>query len=276
LCATAGVHPEEDRRVFVGDAWRTDKCSFAAPQYCGSVKGFLGVGSPNSPRLEAAGNGRFGRRDFIWHSGGELMLRYAKRNVFGLSTDFAEDVSKTNWSLEFTWIGATPYFDNGDFEDGLTDSDALNLTISVDRPTFINFLNANRTIFFNTQWFFQYLTGYENTFTTNGPFNVLFTFAMFTGYYQDRLLPTMVTVYDFGSHSAGFLPSMTYRFNESFSVTAGINFFTGQAQYKDMPVRGFAPTSGRAGPKAYHEGVENGLTVIDRRDEVFLRLRYTF
>ena len=44
----------------------------------------------------------------------------------------------------------------------------------------------------------------------------------------------------------------------------------------DMPVRGFAPTSGRAGPKAYHEGVENGLTVIDRRDEVFLRLRYTF
>ena len=172
------------------DAWRTDKCSFAAPQYCGSVKGFLGVGGLNRNRLAAGGNERFGRRDFIWHSGGELALRYAKRNVFGLSTDFAEDVSKTNWSLEFTWIGATPYQDANDFEDGITDSDSLNLTISVDRPTFINFLNANRTFFFNSQWFFQYLTGYESSFSANGPFNVLFTFAMFTGYYQDRLLPT--------------------------------------------------------------------------------------
>jgi hypothetical protein len=196
--------------------------------------------------------------------------------VFGISTDFAEDVSKTNWSMEFTWIGATPYLDNGDFENGITDSDSLNLTVSIDRPTFINFLNANRTIFFNTQWFFQYLTGYENTFTTNGPFNVLFTFAMFTGYFQDRLLPTLVTVYDFNSRSGGFLPSITYRFNEAFSITTGVNWFWGRGEYKTMPIRGFAPTSGRAGKHAYDDGVENVLSAINRRDEIFLRLRYTF
>jgi hypothetical protein len=258
------------------DPWRSDACGFAAPQYCGNVKGFLGVGSPNSNRVEAGGNGRFGRRDFLWHSGGELALRYAKRNVFGFSTDFAEDVTKTNWGVEFTWIGATPYFDNGDYEDGVTDSDSLNLTVSIDRPTFINFLNANRTFFMNTQWFFQYLTNYQSTFTSNGPFNVLFTFAVFTGYYQDRLLPTMVTVYDFGSHSAGLLPSVTYRFNEAFSLTAGINMFFGHSQYKMMPARAFAPTSGRAGKHAYDDGVENVLSAISRRDEVFLRLRYTF
>ena len=240
------------------------------------MKGFLGVGGPNRNKLEAGGNARFGRRDFLWHSGGELALRYAKRNVFGLSTDFAEDVSKTNWSVEFTWIGATPYLDADDFEDGITDSDSLNLTISVDRPTFINFLNANRTFFFNSQWFFQYLTGYENSFSTNGPFNVLFTFAMFTGYYQDRLLPTLVTVYDFSSRSGGFLPSITYRFNEAFSITTGVNWFWGRGQYKDMPVRAFAPTSNRAGKHAYEDGVENVLSAINRRDEVFLRLRYTF
>ena len=258
------------------NAWAPEKCSFAAPHLCGNVKGFLGVGGPNRNKVKAGGNERYGRRDFIWHSGGELMLRYAKRNVFGISTDFAEDVSKTNWGVEFTWIGATPYLNSDSYDDGVSDSDSVNLTVSVDRPTFINFLNANRTFFFNTQWFFQYLTGYDNGFQANGPFNVLFTFAVFTGYYQDRLLPTMVTVYDFGSHSAGFLPSMTYRFNESFSVTAGVNYFTGHGQYKDMPVRGFAPTAGRAGNNAYKDGVENGLSVINRRDEVFLRLRYTF
>jgi hypothetical protein len=258
------------------DAWRTDKCSFAAPQFCGNVKGFLGVAGPNRNHVKAGGSDRFGRRDFLWHSGGELMLRYAKRNVFGVSSDFSEDVSKTNWGVEFTWIGGTPYLNSDSYNDGVTESDSLNVTVSVDRPTFINFLNANRTFFFNTQWFFQYLTNYDNGFQANGPFNVLFTFAMFTGYYQDRLLPTMVTVYDFGSHSAGFLPSITYRFNESFSLTTGVNYFTGQGQYKDMPVRDFAPTSGRAGDKAYENGVENGLSVINRRDEVFLRLRYTF
>jgi hypothetical protein len=99
---------------------------------------------------------------------------------------------------------------------------------------------------------------------------------VFTGYYQDRLLPTMVTVYDFGSHSGALLPSITYRFNESFSVTTGLNVFMGHGQYKDMPVRAFAPTSGRAGQHAYQDGVENVLSAINRRDEVFLRLRYTF
>jgi hypothetical protein len=280
---TAGSCDQDERAIqddpacfFPNNAWSPDKCGFAAPHLCDSVRGFLGVGGPNSPKRVAGGNKQFGRRDFLWHSGGELALRYPKRNVFGLSTDFAEDVSKTNWSLEFTWIGATPYTDNGDFGNGLTDSDSINLTVSIDRPTFINFLNANRTIFFNTQWFFQYLTGYESTFTSNGPFNVLFTFAMFTGYFQDRLLPTVVTVYDFGSRSGGFLPSITYRFNEAFSVTTGVNWFWGRGQYKDMPVRAFAPTSNRAGNHAYDDGVENVLSAINRRDEIFLRLRYTF
>ena len=105
---------------------------------------------------------------------------------------------------------------------------------------------------------------------------MLFTFAMFTGYYQDRLLPTLVTVYDFNSRSGGLLPSITYRFNEAFSVTTGVNLFWGRGQYKDMPVRAFAPTQNRAGKHAYDDGVENVLSVINRRDEVFLRLRYTF
>ncbi len=258
------------------DAWNPAKCSFAAPQFCGNVKGFLGVAGPNRNKVKAGGNQNFGRRDFVWDSGGELALRYAKRNVFGVSSDFSEDVTKTNWGVEFTWIGAQPYLDSSSYKTGTSDSSSLNLTVSVDRPTFINFLNANRTFFFNTQWFFQYLTNYNSGFQQNGPFNVLFTFAVFTGYYQDRLLPTMVTVYDFGSKSAGLLPSITYRFNESFSVTTGINWFMGTGQYKDMPVRAFAPTSGRAGPNAYKDGVENGLSVINRRDEAFVRLRYTF
>ena len=36
------------------------------------------------------------------------------------------------------------------------------------------------------------------------------------------------------------------------------------------------PAQNRAGRKAYLQGVDNALSVIRKRDEVFLRLRWTF
>jgi hypothetical protein len=257
-------------------AWDTTRCSISTPQFCRNVKSFLSIGATNRNHVLAGGNERFGRRDFIWHSGGEAVLRYARRNVFGFSMDFAEDVSKTNWGLEFTWFGDIPFMNNNSLG-VITDSQTLNLTISVDRPTFINFLNANRTFFFNTQWFFQYLLDYDEGFTgTTGPFNVLFTFAFFTGYFQDRLLPQMVTVYDFRSQSGGFLPSIQYRFNERFSVTFGINFFIGRGQFIPMPLRSLAPVTNRAGANAYEDGAEFFISNIRHRDEAYLRIRWTF
>jgi hypothetical protein len=189
--------------------------------------------------------------------------------------DFAEDVTKSNWGMEFTWIEGLP-FGNNDSITNLSKSDTLNLTVSVDRPTFVNFLNANRTFFINSQWFFQYVTDYENGFTSNGPFNVLATFAVFTGYFQDRVLPTFVAVYDFNSRSGAILPSVAYRFTEVFSVTVGMGFFWGRTQLRDMPVTGIAPSANRAGDSAYKNPVDNLISLVRDRDEVWLRLRYTF
>ncbi|MEE2678233.1 MAG: hypothetical protein VX546_06600, partial [Myxococcota bacterium] len=256
--------------------WTVGRCSFSSPQYCRNVRSFLGVGGIGRNDVRAGGNASFGRRDFLWQSGADLALKYARRNVFGISADFAEDNTKTNWGVEFTWIAPTPWVDNNSMT-STTDSSAFNLTVSVDRPTFINFLNANRTFFFNTQWFFNYLPDHSDGFTTFGdPFNVLFTFAVFTGYYQDRLLPQLVTVYDFGSQSAGFLPQLGYRFNEAFSVTFGVSFFVGRSQYVPMPLRGFAPRANRAGPHKYEDGVQRLLANFMRRDEAWMRLRWTF
>jgi hypothetical protein len=244
-------------------------------QFCRNLKGFLSVAGLGRNDVRAGGNPQFGRRSFIWHSGGELILEYKRRNVFGVSADFAEDRTKTNWGMEFTWIGNVPFLDNNSINQ-ITNSQALNLTVSVDRPTFINFLNANRTFFMNSQWFFQYLTNYNKGFGSSGPFNVLFTFAVFTGYYQDRLLPQFVSVYDFRSQSGGFLPQLTYRFNEAFSVTFGISWFIGRGEFVPMPVRGFAPTGNRAGPHTYEDGTERLLSLIRHRDEAFMRVRWTF
>ena len=79
--------------------------------------------------------------------------------------------------MEFTWVSKQNFFNNNDFEDNVSQSGVLNLTVSVDRPTFINFLNQNRTFFINSQWFFQYITDHKDGFVLNGPVNVLFTIA---------------------------------------------------------------------------------------------------
>ena len=40
--------------------------------------------------------------------GSEIQLRYLKDNVLGFATDFANDTTGTNWSIEATWIKGSP------------------------------------------------------------------------------------------------------------------------------------------------------------------------
>jgi hypothetical protein len=256
------------------NAYRTDGCSYVLPQYCSAVKAFFEIVGQQRNTRDAAGNGRFGRTDFVWAGGGEVVLRYQRRNVLGFSTDFAEDVTKTNWSTEFAWVNRAAFVNQNEF-DGITKTGTYNLTISVDRPTFINFLNMSRTFFFNSQWFFQYVPGYQQGFTKNGPWETLMTFTVNTGYFQDRLLPSMTTVYDFQSNSGAVLPQIQFRFTESFSATFGLALFWGRTQDKEASLN---PISLRnnAGRDAYRSFVDNGLSVVRDRDEVFMSIRYTF
>ncbi len=251
------------------------RCSFVTPQFCEVFERIYNVIGVRRNDVRAAGTTRFGRRTFVWHSGGEVVLRYEKRNVLGFSMDFAEDLTKSNWGVEFTWIHDVPRVDNNAF-DNISLVDNYNLTISVDRPTFVNFLNANRTLFLNSQWFVQYVDGYSKGFASTGPWNVLATFSVITGYHQDRLLPVLTAVYDFQSQSGALLPSVTYRYNQAFSVTVGLATFWGSTDLVEMPVNEISPAANRAGRHAYQNPVENLLSQIRDRDEVFLRLRYTF
>ncbi len=257
------------------DGSRPVACGFLAPQLCLNVQGFLAAAGTSRKSIRAGGNDVYGRRDFAWHSSGEFLLRYEKRNILGFAFDVAEDRTKTNWGVEMTWVEGQPFLDN-DEPEGVSRSDTFNLTVSVDRPTFINFLNPNRTVFFNSQWFFQYIAGHEDGFTTNGPLNVLATLTALTGYHQDRLLIAFTTVYDFRSRSGGLLPQVSYRFTENFSATVGSNLFFGRVELTDAPISEVRAGLNRTGELADKDPVENGLSPLRERDEVFLTIRYTF
>jgi hypothetical protein len=251
------------------------RCSLSTPQLCANVKSFLAAVGVTRNTVRAAGNERFGRRTFIWHSGGEVVLRYDQHNVLGFATDFAEDHTQTAWGIEMTWIDGVPYA-NADEPSGRSDTDELNFAISVDRPTFVRFLNADRPVLFNMQWFLTYLPDYERGYTANGPVNAFFTFAVTTGFDQDRVIPQLLTVYEFASRSGGVLPSVEYRFTDSLSFTVGMLYFFGRTELSDMAVQEVSPVINRTGPNAYRQPVENGFSGVRKRDEVFVKLRWSF
>ena len=163
---TAGITGAVDSGFFdrASGPFREDACSFANLDLCNAASAFWAITGVQRNSKLAGGSTRFGRRDFIWQGGSVAQLRYKKRNVMGLSVDVAEDFTKSNWSFEFTWINDLPTTDNNS-PSGISEVDTFNLTVSIDRPTFINFLNANRTFFINSQWFFQYISGYGSGFT---------------------------------------------------------------------------------------------------------------
>jgi hypothetical protein len=279
MALTAFSRPADPRHPEIDEfdperPFRRGACSLAQPQYCGTVSDFWKPFRAKRNDIRAGGNGRFGRRDFQWHDGTPLAVRYEKRNVLGFSLDFAEDLTKSNWSIEATWIEGLPYLDNDEF-DGLTKADSYNLVISIDRPTFVNFLNANRTLFVNTQWFVQYVDGYRSGFTSDGPWNLLATLTVSTGYFQDRLLPAVTVVYDVPSSSGAVLPQVTYRFTSNFSATFGLAGFWGGFESRRAALNPVASLN-RTGRDAYRDFVENGLSVIRDRDELYLLVRYSF
>jgi hypothetical protein len=163
--------------------------------------------------------------------------------------------------------------DNGSI-DGLRELDEYNLTLSVDRPTFINFLNANRTFFINTQIFTSYLAGYEKTMLRDGPWTLLALLNANTGYFQDRFLVSAAMVYDIRSNSGAFLPSVQYRFTENFSLTLGAAVLSGHWERREMGINQFSAQSENAlNDNVY---VENGISPARDLDNFFLRLRYTY
>ncbi len=254
--------------------FRKNGCSFATPQFCGVVQSLIQITGNQRRTIRAGGDGRYGRRDFVWHGGKQVVLRYEKRNILGFSTDFAVDALNASFGVEFTWENDVHLADF-DKIDGLTEVDQFNLTLSVDRPTFVNFLNANRTFFINTQWFFRYISGYQESFGANGPWTALAVLTVNTGYFDDRLNPSTQVVYDFGSNSGAWINQITYRYSSDFSVTFGFALFHGREELRDMAITPLS-LSNRVGRHAYKDVVENGLSAVRDRDEMFISLRYTF
>jgi hypothetical protein len=252
-----------------------------SPVFCRSLVGLLGATGQTLPIRRAGGDGSFGRRDFLWHGGRMISFNYQKRNIFGFAVDFAEDFTKTSWGIEFTWTANKLFSDLNEF-DGLSSSDEMVLSISVDRPTFINYLNPNRSFFMNFQFFIRYLTDFEGGAddhdgmygVAEGPLDGRAVFTFFTGYFQDRLQPRLTFIYDPTTSNGGILSQLQYRWTEAFSTTVGMNHFFGrprQVQQAYYPIALRTSTSDTTS-----EALTRSMAPVRNEDFGFITIRYSF
>ena len=72
------------------------------------------------------------------------------------------------------------------------------------------------------------------------------------------------------------LPQVTYRFTENFQASVGVAAFAGREQEVDDADERARAGRERFGRNAYNSFVEPGLALVRERDEIFLRIRYTF
>ncbi len=253
-----------------------------SPLFCRGATALLNATAYGLPTVKAGGDGRFGRRDFLWHGGRQVAIDYQKVNVLGFSLDFAEDVTKTSWGIEFS-ASSDKLIPNVDQPSGYSTSNDFVLSISVDRPTFFNFLNPNRSFFVNFQFFMRYLDHYEgghggsdnkdgNFPAAMGPISGLVVLTMFTGYFQDRLNPSFSLVYAPLESNGGLLTGLGYRFTESFSTRVTVNHFFGhhvQNRASSYPIALFS------NPDFTSDGFR-GLAAVTNRDEIGWTVRYSF
>jgi hypothetical protein len=252
-----------------------------SPVFCRNATALLGATGQTLPVRRAGGDNRYGRRDFLWHGGRQITLNYQKRNVFGFSLDFAEDFTKTSWGIEFSWIANKLFQDLNSFS-GLNNSDEMVLSISIDRPTFFNFLNPNRSFFINFQFFIRYLTDFtggsddeDGMFgVAEGPFDTRMVFTFLTGYFQDRLQPQASIVYDATTSNGAVLGKLSYRFTESFSTTVGINSFFGRPNETQQAYYPVALRSSTADLTS--EAFGRSLAAVRNRDSAWFTLRYSW
>ncbi len=110
--------------------------------------------------------------------------------------------------------------------------------------------------------------------TSDGPFDTQIIMFFFTGYFQDRLGPRLVAVYNPPTSTAAVLTQLSYRFNERFSGILGYNTFFGHVNQAEQ--RFFPVGPGRTNHPDTTSETLRGVAPARNRDEIFLRIRYTF
>ncbi|MEQ8494069.1 MAG: DUF1302 family protein [Gammaproteobacteria bacterium] len=218
-------------------------------------------------------------------SDGQTSQEYKQAHTLGLAMDYFESWSGVVMRIESSWT-FDELVNNTRSADWTDTSDVMRFSLGFDRPTFIPFLNKDRTFFLSMQifdtWYWDH-EGDKNTGYFVDEHNWITTFFFVGNYMRDTLKPTGFYVWEeySNSHVAGL--NLEWLIDNHWSVKGGFHIIwegDENTTHDTGPFTNFATigTNGRQYP--YVNGVFGpgcqGIGGLRNYDEVFFELKYQF
>jgi hypothetical protein len=163
-------------------------------------------------------------------------IDFPRLTMVGASADFYLEGLKSAIRFEISHTSGEE-FANTLEERLFSESDVVRWVIGIDRPTFIPFLNKNRAFVLSFQIFGQHLQDHvlqrvnshgiptlSDVGMVDWKDNYTMTFLIQGNYLNDRLTPQIITAYDVEAGSGAVAPSVDWKINNSWRLTAAINW----------------------------------------------------
>ncbi|QAZ39067.1 DUF1302 domain-containing protein [Methylibium sp. Pch-M] len=228
-------------------------------------------------------------------------MHFPRVNLIGGSMDF-------EWQAAKAAVRVEAAFTNGEeFANTLkpqlySKNKVFRSVVGFDRPTFVPFINPNRTTLFSAQLFYQHIFDHEFERGQFGPVgmpdwenNVIATLLMKAFLVNDRVSPQLITAYDVQARALVTSPQVDWIVTDKFKISFGGNFKlrNGEDRWKFDDCRSCNPFPPFTAPfgdtdplSAYSRGL-GGLEPLGRfragpigsawkENEIFLTARYQF
>lgn len=217
--------------------------------------------------------------------GGQTSQEYKQAHTLGLAMDYFESWSGVVMRIESSWT-FDELVNNTRSADWTDTSDVMRFSLGFDRPTFIPFLNKDRTFFLSMQifdtWYWDH-EGDKNTGYFVDEHNWITTFFFVGNYMRDTLKPTGFYVWEeySNSHVAGL--NLEWLIDNHWSVKGGFHIIwegDDNTTHDTGPFSNFMTIGQNGRQYPYVNGSlgpgRQGIGGLRNYDEVFFELKYQF
>lgn len=156
-------------------------------------------------------------------------VHYPRVNLIGGSMDFQIEPAKAAVRLEAAFTDGEE-FPNTLRERLYSKNKVFRSVIGIDRPTFVPWINPNRTTLFSGQLFYQHIFDHELKRGLYGPVgmpdwkdNFIGTLLIKAFLMNDRVSPQLILARDFRAHAWVASPQLEWLFSDNLKLTVGAN-----------------------------------------------------
>jgi hypothetical protein len=212
--------------------------------------------------------------------GGSLASKYRKSNTLGLSVDWYEPTTGFVIRTETSWTANALLIDTTK-PDLLADGNIYRYVIGIDRPTFVRWLNPNRSFFLSLQAFGTHIPDvhagrYGNPNGAND--NFIFTFFVQNQFMRDQLVYLLFGAFGTTGVDGTTGGNVEYLITNNWSVQLGVTAFLGSRREHDLSTFAVFTTDRRPfSESGFGIGhMQAGGSERNQMNEFWGRIRYRF